>query len=269
MSLYAIGDLQGCLDPLKRLLDKIGFDPAHDELWFTGDLINRGPDSLNTLRLLRQLGDRARCVLGNHDFHLIRAGLGLEAAPEDGTLDAILQSPERETWIEWLRHQPLLLLDHERRLAMVHAGLLPKWDLATAATLAGEIEMQLRTDNYREFLKHIYGDTPDRWSEQLSGADRYRTIINAMTRMRFCDRHGRMALKYKCGPGAQSQEFHPWFEIPHRRDTQYTVIFGHWSALGFVQRDGVLGLDTGCVWGGNLTAFRLDPERPERISVAC
>lgn len=269
MSLYAVGDLQGCLDPLKKLLDEIEFDPRRDELWLTGDLVNRGRDSLESLRFVKALGACVRCVLGNHDFHLLRADAGLEPPPADGTLDAVLQSPDRGELIEWLRAQPLLVVDSARRLAMVHAGLAPAWDFETAAALAGEIETRMRANNYRAFLENIYGDEPARWSDELSGDDRARVIINVMTRMRFCDADGKLALKYKRAPGTQPGGFEPWFEWPHRRDPRYTLVFGHWSALGFTRRDGVLGLDSGCVWGGRLTAFRLDPGDEARFSVEC
>ncbi len=269
MSLYAVGDLQGCFNPLKKLLDKIEFDPTHDELWLTGDLVSRGPDSLASLRFLKSLGARLRCVLGNHDLHLLRAAAGVKPPPADGTLDAVLASPDREELLEWLRRQPLFITDRERRLAMVHAGLMPAWDIETATALAGEIETRLRADDYREFLKSVHGDAPEHWREDLRGDDRARTIIAVMTHLRFCDTGGRMALEYKHEPGTQPNGFHPWFELPHRRDPQYTLVFGHWAALGFVRRDGVLSLDTGCVWGGSLTAFRLDPGREKRFSVAC
>ncbi len=269
MSLYAIGDLQGCLNPLKELLELIEFDRARDELWLTGDLVSRGPDSLESLRFLKSLGACVRCVLGNHDFHLLRADAGCEPPPADGTLDAILQSLDRGELIEWLRQHPLFIVDHERRLAMVHAGLVPAWGFETAAALANEIETRLRADDYRKFLENIYGNTPERWDENLSGDDRARAIINAMTRLRFCSADGRMTFKYKREPGTQPSGFHPWFETPHRRDPQYTVIFGHWSALGFARRDSVISLDTGCVWGRSLTAFRLDPGREKRFSVRC
>ena len=269
MALYAVGDLQGCLDPLKKLLDQIEFDPSRDELWLTGDLVSRGPDSLDTLRFVKTLGTCARCVLGNHDFHLLMADADCEPPPADGTLDAVLQSPDREELVAWLKQRPLFITDHERRLAMVHAALVPEWDLETAAALAGEIETCLRSDDHAAFLENIYGDTPERWEETLDGYDRARVIINAMTRLRFCASDGSMALEYKRAPGTQPPGFHPWFELPHRRDPRYTLVFGHWSALGFTRRQGVLGLDTGCVWGGCLTAFRLDTERGERFSVAC
>ncbi len=269
MSLYAIGDLQGCLNPLKQLLDEIEFDPAHDELWLTGDLVSRGSDSLESLRFLKSLGACVRCVLGNHDFHLLRTDAGCEHPPADGTLDAVLQSPDRRELIEWLRRHPLFIVDHERRLAMVHAGLIPGWDINTAQALAGEVETRLRADDYRTFLKNIYGNTPEYWDDNLNGDDRARVIINVMTRLRFCSADGRIDLGHKREPGTQPDGLHPWFEPPHRRDPAYTVIFGHWSALGFIRRDGVLGLDTGCVWGGSLTAFRLDPGQERRFSVRC
>ena len=269
MALYAIGDLQGCLDSLKELLDKIGFDPTQDELWLTGDLVNRGPDSLGTLRFLRKFGDCVRCVLGNHDFHLLRIDAGFAKAPRDGTLDAILQAPDRAELIDWTRRHPLFVIDHSRKLTMAHAGLLPQWDLDKAATLANEVTVRLRTEDYRNFIRDIFGNNPDRWRDDLETTDRWRAIINVMTRLRFCNAEGRMALEYKREPGTQPGEFSPWFELPHRRDPEYTLIFGHWSALGFIRRNGVICLDTGCVWNQELTAFRLDPGEEKRFSVRC
>lgn len=267
MALYAIGDLQGCLGPAKKLLDKVGFDANRDELWLTGDLVNRGPDSLDGLRFVKKLG--ARCVLGNHDFHLLKIDAGLEPPPQDGSLDAVMQAPDRVELVDWLRCRPLLITDHRRQLVMTHAGLLPEWDLDTAIRLTDEVAAQLRTDDYRDFLRDIYGDTPARWHSDLKGNDRWRTVVNAVTRMRFCSPDGQMALQYKREPGTQPDGFHPWFELPHRRDPGYTVVFGHWSALGFIRRNGVIGLDTGCVWNGELTAFRLDPGKEKKFSVSC
>ena len=269
MALYVVGDLQGCLDSLKKLLGKIGFDPDRDELWLTGDLVSRGPDSLGTLRFLRKLGKCVRCVLGNHDFHLLSIDAGLGEAPRNGTLDAILQAPDRCELIEWLRRHPLFVIDRSRKLAMAHAGLLPEWDFNKAAVLADEVVTQLRAKNYRDFLRDVFGNTPDRWHDGLKTTDRMRVIVNVMTRIRFCDAEGRLALKYKREPGTQPGEFSPWFEWPHRRDPEYTLVFGHWSALGFIRRDGVICLDTGCVWNRELTAFRLDPGKEKRFSVRC
>ena len=269
MSLYAIGDLQGCLTPLKKLLDKIKFDQTRDELWLTGDLVNRGPNSLETLRFIKSIGTPVRCVLGNHDFHLLRAAAGFDPPPADGTLDPILQSPDCEELINWVRQHPLFIIDHQRCIAMLHAGLIPEWTLDTATTLANEVETHLRADDYHNFLRNIYGDTPNYWNDNLSDDKRARAIVNVMTRLRFCDANGHMALKYKRKPGTQPSGFHPWFELPHRRDPRYTVVFGHWSALGFIHRNNVLGIDTGCVWNGQLTAFRLDPGQEKRFSVEC
>lgn len=269
MALYAVGDLQGCLDSLKELLEKIKFDPVQDELWLTGDLVSRGPDSLGTLRFLQKLGECTRCVLGNHDLHLLRIDVGLEAPPRDGTLDAILQAPDRHELIEWLRHHPLLLIDHSRKLVMAHAGLLPQWDLDKAATLADEVAAQLRAKSYRDFLRDVFGNNPNRWRDDLEAAERWRAIINVLTRMRFCKAEGEIALEYKREPGTQPREFSPWFEWPHRRNPEYTLIFGHWSSLGFVRSNGVICLDTGCVWNQELTALRMDPGKEKRFSVQC
>ena len=272
MALYAVGDLQGCLTSLKQLLNTIEFDPTHDELWLTGDLVSRGPESLETLRFVKNLGACARCVLGNHDLHLLRTDAGVKPAPADGTLDDVLTSPDREELITWLRQQPLFITDPRRRLSMVHAGLIPEWTMEAATVLAGEAERQLRGNDWHGFLERIRGALPEQWREDLDVDVRMHATIATMTHLRFCDAAGRMALDYKREPGTQPDGFRPWFELPHRRDPEYTVIFGHWSALGFVRHEGVLGLDTGCVWEGELTAVRLDGEGAswgERFSVAC
>ncbi|WP_440996186.1 symmetrical bis(5'-nucleosyl)-tetraphosphatase [Arhodomonas sp. SL1] len=261
MAVYAIGDIQGCYDALRRLLDRIGFDPAADELWFTGDLVNRGPQSLETLRFVRALGDSARTVLGNHDIHLLAIAEGFARAKRTDTVADILTAGDGAELLEWLRRRPLL---HETpRLPgriLVHAGIAPPWDLAQARAAAAEVEEVLSGERYRDFLHHLYGNRPDCWSDDLSGWDRLRYITNAFTRMRFCARDGRLLLDYKGAPDRAPEGYLPWFEVPGRPLTGegIRVIFGHWSTLGLVRREDLLSLDTGCLWGGTLTAARLD-----------
>lgn len=267
MSLYAIGDVQGCYADLRRLLDKIRFDPASDQLWFAGDLVNRGPQSLETLRFVKGLGGAARCVLGNHEFHLLCLAAGVGGNANDG-LRAVLDAPDAGELTDWLARQPLLRVDRRRELILVHAGLLPQWDIETAVALAAEVGDALRDDR-RGFLASLYGDAPDRWHERLRGAGRLRVIVNAMTRLRFCGADGRMDMQCTGPPGAQPDGLRPWFELPHRRDPACTVLFGHWAALGFAQLPGCVALDSGCVWDGRLTAFRLEPGEWRAFSVEC
>ena len=272
MSLYAIGDVQGCFNALEKLLDLINFSAAEDELWFTGDLVNRGPQSLETLRFVRRSGSKSSCVLGNHDVQLLKVDAGIEQAPEDGTLDAILQSPEREELIDWLRRRPLFILDQKRKLALVHAGLAPSWNLETAKNLSEKIEQKLQSENYREFLAESHHGTFDRWHPKLNETAQLHAAFNTMTYMRCCERNGRMNRRYKKAPGEQPETLQPWFDWPHRRGIDVTVIFGHWAALGFLRRPGLAALDTGCVWKewqGQLTAYRFDPGNEKRFSVSC
>lgn len=259
MATYAIGDLQGCLDPLQSLLQQIQFDPARDRLWFTGDLVNRGPQSLAALRFVRELGDRALTVQGNHDLHLLALSEGQGKARADDTLAPILEAPDRDELLDWLRHRPMLHAEGE--YVLVHAGLLPAWSVSQARDLAAEVEAQLRGPAYRDFFAQLYGSKPDRWDDALRGADRLRVIVNAMTRMRFCTPEGVMEFQTKGEATNPPPGFVPWFEVPQRASRDATVVFGHWSALGLYQRPNLLGLDTGCVWGGRLTAVRLEDRR--------
>lgn len=256
MATYAIGDLQGCFTPLERLLDKIRFDAARDRLWFVGDLVNRGPESLACLRFVRSLGDAAVSVLGNHDLHLICVAEGAEKSKARDSLEAILAAPDREELVAWLRHRPMMHVEGE--FALVHAGLLPGWTVDKALALASEVEAALRAPDYRALLLRMYGDKPDRWSDRHRGFDRLRVIVNAMTRLRVCDDSGAMVLAFKGEPGEASDEWMPWFDMPRRRSRDHVVVCGHWSALGLVVRKDLLVLDSGCVWGRSLTAVRLD-----------
>ena len=255
MATYAIGDLQGCFEPLERLLAAIDFEASRDRLWFVGDLVNRGPDSLACLRFVRGLGDAAIAVLGNHDLHLLCVGEGVERSGRRDTLVDVLAAPDRAELLAWLRHRPLF--HAADGFALVHAGLLPEWSVERAAGLAAEVEAVLRGPDYRAFLARLYGDQPDRWSESLAGVDRWRVVVNAMTRLRVCDASGAMALGYKGEPGEASDGWTPWFDMPGRRSRDTTIVCGHWSALGLCLRPDLLSIDSGCVWGRGLTALRL------------
>jgi bis(5'-nucleosyl)-tetraphosphatase (symmetrical) len=241
------------------LLDAIAFDPARDRLWFTGDLVNRGPDSLACLRLVKSLGAAAITVLGNHDLHLVCVAEGVEARRKRDTLEEVLAASDREELLHWLRSRPLLHV--EDGFALVHAGLLPEWTIAKARALAAEVETRLRGPGYRKLLERMYGDEPDRWDDELEGIDRLRVVINAMTRLRMCDARGAMVLRFKGEPGEVSDEWTPWFDMPGRRSRDHAIVCGHWSALGVRVRPDLLSLDSGCVWGRALTAVRLSDRR--------
>jgi bis(5'-nucleosyl)-tetraphosphatase (symmetrical) len=259
MATYAIGDIQGCCDALARLLDRLRFDPAQDRLWFTGDLVNRGPQSLQTLRLVRGFGDSAVTVLGNHDLHLLAVAHGGRRGRRD-SIDDILGAPDRDALLDWLRRRPMLHVSADQRIALVHAGLAPQWTLAQARSCAAEVEAALRGDDYPALLANMYGDEPDQWDAALSGLPRYRFIINCLTRLRYCDAEGRIDLKPKGPPGTQPPGLFPWFSVPRHRWEGATVVSGHWSSLGRVHwpEYAVYGLDTGCVWGRRLTALRVE-----------
>ncbi len=250
MSTYAIGDVQGCFDELQQLLAQLKLG-VQDKVWFVGDLVNRGPKSLETLRFVRQLGDRAVVVLGNHDLHLVSLHEGFERTRTGDTFQDVLDAPERGELVDWLRTRPLMHV--AGGWAIVHAGLLPQWTVAGARELAREVEAALAGAAYRQFLKNMYGSTPNEWSEALTGWDRLRVIVNAMTRMRFCTAHGKMEFKAK--GKAPPPGYRPWYEL---RDDRETLVYGHWSAAGLQLNPGTIGLDTACVWGGQLTALRLE-----------
>jgi len=259
MATYAIGDVQGCFGALERLVDAFGFDRARDRLWFVGDLVNRGPDSLATLRFVRNLGEGAVTVLGNHDFHLLAVAFGCTKKRSGDTLDAVLAAPDGEVLLTWLRQRPMLHV--EGRRAMVHAGLLPQWSIAKAQVLAHEVEAALRGAKWRAFLAQLYGNKPNSWSEDLRGADRLRVIVNAMARMRFCAADGTMELRTKGETATAPPGYFPWFDAPARASRDHTMVCGHWSTLGLMLRDDLLALDSGCVWGGNLSAVRLEDRK--------
>ncbi len=256
MATYAIGDLQGCFKEFQKLLDFIQFNPVKDKLWLVGDIVNRGPDSLSLLRAIKQAGDAIITVLGNHDLHLLMVAAGIAKSHRSDTLQPILDAPDRDELLHWLRQQKLFY--SEGSYAMVHAGLLPSWTIAQAEQLAHEVEDALRQDNYRELFAHIYGNEPHYWQDNLAGYQRLRVIINAMTRMRICTPEGVMNFAFKGDPQSIPTGYLPWFSLPQRASQQTTLICGHWSALGLYVTDNLIALDSGCVWGGQLTAICLE-----------
>lgn len=258
MAVYAIGDIQGCFDELLQLLEAVRFDEAGDRLWFTGDLVNRGTQSLEVLRFVKSLGDKAVVVLGNHDLHLLAIAAGTShLRPKDSFMD-VLEAYDRDSLLSWLRQKPLLHHDERLGYTLIHAGLPPQWDLAVARACAQEAEQVLRGPAVNDFFQQMYGDRPRQWRDDLGGVERLRFIVNSFTRLRFCDGQGSLALKYKGAPGTQPAEFMPWFQVPNRKSGGMKIIFGHWSTLGRYQGDGVFSLDSGCIWGGKLTALRLE-----------
>ena len=264
---YIVGDIQGCCDSLDALLDKVGFSPSRDHLWVVGDLVNRGPTSLRTLKRLRGLGDAACCLLGNHDLHLLAVAHGVRKPHKGDALDEILQADDRDEWIHWLRTRRLAV--HEQGWLMVHAGVVPQWDLDLTLSLAAEVEQHLRNDDMVDFLHAMYGNEPSRWDESLTGNDRLRFTVNVLTRTRFVTTDGSLELKTKDGSDGAPEGHYPWFEAPGRKTKGVPIAFGHWSALGLVNRPDLLALDTGCVWGGKLTAARVDGGEREIIQVDC
>ena len=258
MPLYAIGDIQGCHAEFCQLLDLIGFSPRSDRLWLVGDLVNRGPDSLAVLREVRALGDAAVTVLGNHDFHLLTIAAGHRKPHHDDTIDSILAAKDRDELLAWLAARPLVVAEGE--LAMVHAGFLPSWTIATALMLSREVQAMLASDGAHEFLRVLYGDEPRRWRDDLAGFDRLRIAVNACTRLRFCTADDTMELNEKRGLESTPTGFQAWFAHPNRRTAGATVVCGHWSTLDLMLTPNVLMLDSGCVWGGTLTGVRF-PDR--------
>jgi bis(5'-nucleosyl)-tetraphosphatase (symmetrical) len=267
MATYAIGDLQGCYDSLLRLLDKLKFDKTKDTLWFAGDLVNRGPDSLSTLRFVKSLGDNAITVLGNHDLHLLAIAHGVKTTRSED-LQRILDADDRNELLQWLSTRPLLHHDPELGYTLVHAGIYPAWTLTQAQDCAAELEKTLK-NNLNEFLKHMYGDKPDKWNDSLTGFDRLRFICNSFTRMRFCNHDGTLDLSCNGAPDSAPEGASSWFELTNRKTKQERILFGHWAALGNINKQNIYPLDTACVWGGELTALRIDTEKEEYISVDC
>lgn len=272
MALYLIGDVQGCDAALQRLLDEISFSPSRDTLFLLGDLVNRGPDSAGVLRRLMGYGNAARCLLGNHDLHLLAIAHGVRPPHRRDTLNGILHAPDRPALLDWLRRQHLALLDtfDGEAILMVHAGVLPAWSATKTIALAGELETVLRGPDLPDFLQRMYGNEPTRWNEGLRGDARLRVIVNALTRLRFCTTEGEMEFATKEGAAGAPAGYMPWFEVPGRQTAGVTVAFGHWSTLGWLHRPDVLALDTGCVWGGALSAVRLaGAGAHELIQVPC
>ncbi|THF61750.1 symmetrical bis(5'-nucleosyl)-tetraphosphatase [Pseudothauera rhizosphaerae] len=256
MASIAIGDIQGCYAAFSRLLEKIRFDPAADRLWLVGDLVNRGPESLQVLRLVRSLGEAATVVLGNHDLYLLMVAAGFDRRAKDDTLARILEAPDRDELLDWLARRNLLHVEGDH--VLLHAGLPPGWTVERAQGLAREVEDVLRGGRRDKFLLSLAGDRPDQWSDGLKGWDRLRFIVNALTRMRFCTPQGRLVLRAKGPPERAPLGSLPWFRVPGRASATHTVVCGHWSALGFYRDKGLIALDSGCVWGGKLTALRLE-----------
>lgn len=268
MATYVIGDLQGCLTPLMQLLKEIHYQPEHDTLWFAGDLINRGNESLETLRFVKSLGDKAVVVLGNHDLHLLAVSHGHGKLKKGDTLVDILTAADRDDLMQWLRRQPLLHYDPSLNVVMTHAGIPPCWDLTTAQALAREVESALQSDQVDDFFASMYGNKPNLWNDALVGQDRLRGITNYFTRMRFCNPHSQLDLKSKEGVNTATKGYAPWFSYPTQLPEHCHVVFGHWAALeGVTHQDHIHALDTGCVWGGSLTALRLEDK--QRFSTPC
>ena len=269
MAIYAIGDIQGCVVPLEKMLENIRFEPRRDRLWLTGDLVNRGRHSLETLRLVKSLGRSAVTVLGNHDLNLLAVAAGVRRRRPGDTMDAILRAPDRDELLDWLRRRPLAHWDKSAELSrkslLVHAGICPGWRRKEVAALAAEAEKLLRGDECRRFLKRMYGPGSNRWSQSLGKWQRARFIVNALTRIRYCNQRGGLDFAHKGRPGSQPRRLMPWFEHPRMKCRKWQIVFGHWSALGFIRRDNLIGLDSGCIWGGALTAIRLDGRRAGKI----
>ncbi len=271
--IYLMGDLQGCCDPLRHMLERLAFSPSRDHLYVLGDLVNRGPGSLQTLRQLRELEGAVTCLLGNHDLHLLAVAHGVRRPHRSDTLDDILHAPDRDDWLNWLRTRRLAVQAHG--WLMVHAGVLPQWDAAQTLALAAEVEAMLQGDDLAHFLPQMYGNLPARWDDGLQGVDRWRCVINALTRLRFCAADGEMEFATKEGAGGAPAGYMPWFDVPGRRTASSRVAFGHWSTLGLINRPDLLSLDTGCIWGGQLTAVQVQADGPEQglvrevIQVSC
>jgi bis(5'-nucleosyl)-tetraphosphatase (symmetrical) len=266
MAIYAIGDIQGCFDELLKLLDTLSFNEHDDQLWFAGDLVNRGPKSLETLRFVKSLGDSAITVLGNHDLHLLAASCAPKIAHKKDSLLPILEAPDRDELIDWLRHRPLFHFNDD--FCLVHAGVPPQWDFKKTQKMALLAEQTLRGANYQAFLKQMYGNKPNIWSPNLKGVERLRFIVNCFTRMRYCDASGRLDFIHSGPLGSQPKNLVPWFEAPKRKSTDMRIIFGHWSSLGYYEGPNCYAIDTGCLWGGQLTALKLG-ESVQRFSIDC
>lgn len=269
MTVWAIGDIQGCYDELARLIEKLRYDSARDALWFCGDLVNRGGQSLEVLRLVKSLGAQTIVTLGNHDLSLLAIAVRDEAAQAkvNPELRAVLFAPDRDVLLDWLRARPLLHHDPALNTAMVHAGLAPRWTLEQAARAAREVEQRLRGPEHARLLRAMFGNKPDVWSGKLRGNERLRASINMLTRLRYCDVRGRIAFGEKGTPGTQKPGLYPWFAVPGMARREMRIVCGHWSTLGLFLGLGVAAIDTGCVWGGALSALRLDTDAIEVVSL--
>ena len=272
MAIYAIGDVQGCFDELKALLSQINFNSDRDQLWFCGDIVNRGPKSLETLRFVKSLEKNAITVLGNHDLHLLATAYDHQKPGKKDTFDSLLQATDAEELFDWLRHQPLLYHDTELGITLLHAGIHPHWSIEKAQQLAKEMEQLLQGENHINFYRHMYGDKPFVWDDNLTGWSRYRFITNILTRLRYCDKQGKPALSEKGAPGTQAPDLYPWYEVPERKSQQDTIIFGHWSTLphaGISSINNTYAIDSGCLWGGALTAMRINVQPFEYFRLNC
>jgi len=267
MTTYVIGDLQGCLSPLKKLLDKLKFDPLTDKAWFVGDLVNRGPESLETLRYIKDMGESALCVLGNHDLHLLAIHHNVRKASAKDTLQTLLRAPDREELCSWLSHRPLLHTDRQLGYTLVHAGIHPHWSLKRAHKLADELH-QVLSEEPENFLWYMYGNTPAQWSKDLSTRKRRRFAINAFTRMRYCHLDGSLDFEYSGPPRAAIKKLYPWYALPGRKPIDTRIAFGHWSSHPCISPDSVLPTDRGCVWGGALSAFAIETGENKCVSCA-
>lgn len=269
MATYVLGDIQGCYDQLRKLLDQLAFDPAKDQVWFVGDLVNRGPKSLKVLRFVRKLGDSAVTVLGNHDLHLLAMACGNKRDKDSASLQPILDAPDRDKLIHWLRHRPLLHQDKALGFTMIHAGLPPQWNMKTAVACAREVEAVLQGKDHRKYFKAMYGNEPSLWDPGLKEMERWRFITNCFTRLRYCSTSGQLGLKQKGPPGSQKSDYLPWFSHPKRATRKDKVLFGHWSTLGYQVQNNTWSLDSGCLWGGKLTALRIDLKKPKPRFLSC
>lgn len=266
MSTYAIGDLQGCYAELQNLLNEINFDETNDQLWFVGDLVNRGPESLACLRFVKSLGTNAKTVLGNHDLHLLAIANKVRKPHRNDTVDEILNADDSEELLKWLKQQPLLVSDVDLKWTMIHAGLPPQWTLEQTKELAQETEALLRNKQFNDFIHNMYGNQPETWTDTLKDDDRYRFIINCFTRIRYIEKDGKLNLKENGAPGAQPKSLIPWYAMPERKTKKQKIIFGHWSTVHLgnekdFKKYNVYPLDTGCLWDGELTAMRLEDEK--------
>lgn len=267
MGMYLIGDVQGCDDALGQLLAEIDFSPSRDTLFLLGDLVNRGPKSLQVLRRLKALGDAAQCLLGNHDLHALAVACGARPAHKSDTLAELLAAPDAPELLDWLRWRDLAIF--RENILMVHAGVLPSWDTPKVIALSADCMPAIRSKDSKNFFQSMYGNSPAAWREDLQGIDRSRVIINALTRLRFCSATGEMEFATKEGAGAAPEGNMPWFEVPHRATVDTTIAFGHWSTLGLINRPNLIALDTGCVWGGCLSAIRVDGGRRDLVQIKC